>query len=127
MYRRWADYDPARSVRAWLFGFAYRVASDHRRLSRHRHEVGGVAVEPADEARLPDEQLAAEQTRRAVLAALETIDLDRRAILVMHDLDGLPVTDIAVGLSIPLNTAYSRLRLARKDFETAIRRAQGAR
>lgn len=127
VYRRWADYDAARSVRPWLFGFAYRLASDHRRLSRHRHEVGGVIVEPADAARPADEQLEAEQARRAVLAALDTIALDRRAILVMHDLDGHPMPEIALGLSIPLNTAYSRLRLARKDFEGAIRRASAAR
>lgn len=127
VYRRWADYDRARALRPWLFGFAYRVASDHRRLSRHRYEMGGVEVEPIDSALLADEQLAAEQTRKAVLAALDTMEFDRRAILVMHDLDGHSVPDIALGLSVPLNTAYSRLRLARKDFETAIRRGSATR
>jgi RNA polymerase sigma-70 factor (ECF subfamily) len=122
VYRRWAEYDPARAVRPWLFGFAYRIASDHRRLSRHRHEKSGVPTEAVDGAQLADEQLAAEQTRSAVLAALDTMDFDRRAILVMHDVDGHPVPEIARALLIPLNTAYSRLRLARRDFEFAIRR-----
>jgi RNA polymerase sigma-70 factor (ECF subfamily) len=123
VYRRWGEYDPARSVRPWLFGFAYRIASDHRRLSRHRREKAGVDIEPVDGAPLADEQLVAEQTRNAVLAALETMEFDRRAILVMHDIDGHPVPEIARSLSIPLNTAYSRLRLARKDFELAVHRA----
>lgn len=122
VYRRWADFDRSRPVRPWLFGFAYRIASDHRRLSRHRHEVGGVAADPIDERHLPDEQLAAEQKRRAVLAALDAIALDRRSVLVMHDLDGHPIPEIARALAIPLNTAYSRLRLARRDFESIIRR-----
>ena len=56
------------------------------------------------------------------LAALE---LDRRAVFVMHDIDGHVMPDIATALGIPLNTAYSRLRLARADFAVAVKRAQG--
>jgi len=47
--------------------------------------------------------------------------LDRRAVFVMHELDKLPVPKIAIALAIPLNTAYSRLRLARADVAAAIR------
>ena len=121
VYRRIADYDRGRPLRPWLFGFAYRLASDHRRYARHRREVVGVAAEPADQVPLADAQLEEEQLRRRVLQALETLVFERRGILVMHDLDGHPIPEIARNLSIPLNTAYSRLRLARKDFEKAIR------
>jgi RNA polymerase sigma-70 factor (ECF subfamily) len=127
VYRRWEDFDAARAVRPWLFGFAYRIASDHRRLSRHRHEVADASSESVDGATLPDERIAEEQTRRRVLAALATIDLDRRSVLVMHDLDGHGMPEIARELAIPLNTAYSRLRLARRDFESAIRRGAAPR
>jgi RNA polymerase sigma-70 factor (ECF subfamily) len=120
--RRFSDYDPGRPVRPWLFGFAYRIAADHRRLSRHRHEGGELLVEPHDERRLPDELLAEEQVRKRVLDALERIDLERRALLIMHDLDGHAIPEIAQVLSIPLNTAYSRLRLARRDFRAALQR-----
>lgn len=41
----------------------------------------------------------------------------------MHDVDGHDVPEIATLLSIPLNTAYSRLRLARADFRAAVERA----
>jgi RNA polymerase sigma-70 factor (ECF subfamily) len=57
-----------------------------------------------------------------VLAALEKIPLQRRAVLVMHDLDDVSVRDIASVLAIPLFTAYSRLRKARREFEVAMRR-----
>jgi len=45
-------------------------------------------------------------------------------VLVMHDLDDTAMRDIASTLSIPLFTAYSRLRKARKEFERAVRRTQ---
>ena len=56
-----------------------------------------------------------------VLAALERIPLRRRAVLVMHDLDDIPVADVAAVLGIPLFTAYSRLRKARRELEVAVR------
>jgi len=42
----------------------------------------------------------------------------------MHDLDNVSMREIAALLSIPLFTAYSRLRKARKEFETAAQRLQ---
>ena len=56
--------------------------------------------------------------------ALDALDLDRRSVFVMHELDGQAVPEIARTLSIPLNTAYSRLRLARRDFVDAVKRAR---
>lgn len=115
-------YDPARPLRPWLFGFAYRVALDHRRLARHRHEVVGVEVEAIDEAPGADTQLEAQQARQLVAEALGAIELDRRAVFVLHDLDGHPMREIADALAIPVNTAFSRLRLARGEFRDAVTR-----
>ena len=43
-------------------------------------------------------------------------------MFVMHELDGHAAPEIADAMGIPLNTAYSRLRLARQDFAAAIKR-----
>jgi RNA polymerase sigma-70 factor, ECF subfamily len=116
-------YDPRRPLRPWLFGIAFRVASDYRRRARHLREVPEERrTEPVDEAPLADEQLADEQARRLVLDALDDLELDRRAVLVLHDIDGHAMPEIAQALSIPLNTAYSRLRLAREQFKVAVKR-----
>ncbi|MBI5535793.1 MAG: sigma-70 family RNA polymerase sigma factor [Deltaproteobacteria bacterium] len=122
VYRRIEDYDVDRPVRPWLFGFAFRLASDYRRLARHQREVVDSDLEGMDPVPLADQQMAAEQRRRVVQAALDTLELDRRAVFVMHDLDGCAMPEIARALSIPLNTAYSRLRLAREQFTAAVRR-----
>src|SRR4051794_28713831 len=49
VYKNWSSFDHRRAVRPWLFGFALRVASDHRRLARHRLEVSDPDHEPHDQ------------------------------------------------------------------------------
>ncbi|HZF52706.1 MAG TPA: RNA polymerase sigma factor [Polyangiaceae bacterium] len=125
VHRLLPEYDPARPLRPWLFGIAFRVASDYRRLARHAREVPeGPRPEPVDGAPPADEQLVAEQARRLVLEALDELELDRRAVLVLHDIDGHTMPEIAQALGIPLNTAYSRLRLSREELKAAVRRAR---
>ena len=75
----------------------------------------------ADAGPLPDEQMSRAQDRRLILGALAALDLDRRAVFVMHELDGFSMPEIAAALSAPLNTCYSRLRLAREAFASAVR------
>ena len=121
VFRRFASYDEARPIRPWLFAFAFRFASDYRRLSRHRVEVLAEheAEEPFPRA---DDVLIAKDAQRMILAALEKIDVDRRAVFILHELDECPMSEIAKTLSLPVNTAYSRLRLARAEFQQAIGR-----
>jgi len=121
VHARMRDYDRARPIRPWLFGFAYRIASDYRRLARHRVEVFGPAPEPVDPTRPADESLEAREERALVAVALESVDFDRRAVLLMHDVEDVPVPAIAEELGILVNTAYSRLRVARAEFATAIK------
>jgi RNA polymerase sigma-70 factor, ECF subfamily len=126
-HSRLADYDETRPLRPWLFGFAYRVAADHHRLARHRVEVLGVSGEAAAQNPPADDRVAAIEQRELILEALQTLDLDRRAVLVMHDVDDIAVPEIAHTLDIPLNTAYSRLRLAREQLAAAVTRLRIAR
>lgn len=121
LYRTWPDYDTARPLRPWLFGIAFRVASDYRRRARHRFEVPG-ECDVAATAPTADEHVAVAEQRRLIEEALATLDLDRRAVFVMHELDGHAMPEIALALAVPLNTCYSRLRLARQQFAAAIRR-----
>jgi RNA polymerase sigma-70 factor, ECF subfamily len=121
VFQRFEECDPSEPLRPWLFVIAYHAASNYRRLARHRREVHTDGVEPADEARGVEE--AIDERRRAALLvrALDGIGMEKRAVLVMHDMDGVAVPKIAEVLSIPLNTAYSRLRLARNELAERVR------
>lgn len=125
VHRRLEDYDPRRPLKPWVTGIAYRVASDERRRARHRREVfSHEGWDARDKGDGPEEHLAATRARALVQAALSELPLDQRAAVVMHDLDGLSIPDIAHELGIPLNTMYSRLRLGRRKFTAAVRAIQ---
>jgi RNA polymerase sigma-70 factor (ECF subfamily) len=98
------------------------VASDYRRRARHHLERLEAEVEGSDPARGADEQMEQHQERALVTAALSAIDIDRAAVVVLHDIDGLSVPEIVDVLGVPLNTLYSRLRIGRKEFADAVRR-----
>ena len=118
--RSWPQFDQTRPVRAYLFGITFRIVAKHRR--KHRREVAFNMVEIPDDRPGPDDQLVAEGARALLLAALERIALPRRAVFVMHEIDGVPVTEVAAALGIPRFTVYSRLRKARRELESALRR-----
>jgi len=116
-----------RPLRPWLFSFAYHAASNYRALARHRVELAIVAPEQHDTAPSADEQLITRQELELAELALARVALDRRAVLLLHEVEGHSMPEIAESLSIPLNTAYSRLRLARQEYEQAVRRLRAQR
>ena len=127
LYRGRDQVDTARAIKPWLFGICFRVASDYRRRARHRFEVQSDHEGIADRALPADEQVAERQDKQLILDSLAVLDIDRRAVFVMHDLDGHAMPDIAAALGAPLNTCYSRLRLAREQFTAAVRRKIASR
>jgi RNA polymerase sigma-70 factor (ECF subfamily) len=122
VYRGRDRYDPARPVRAWLFGFAFRKASHYRRRARHRYEVQGETDERAEAAPTALERVITTEALGVAHTALEALEIDRRAVFLMHEVDGISIPEVAEALGIPLNTAYSRLRLARRDFRKRVSR-----
>lgn len=123
IHKKLPEYDPSRPLRPWIFAFAFRFASDYRRLARHRREqIRDDDHEPPDSGPDVGERIDAERSRKLVLEALEVLDLDKRAVFVMHEIDGTPIPAVAVALGIPVNTAYSRLRLAREAFTAQVKR-----
>jgi RNA polymerase sigma factor (sigma-70 family) len=120
MWRRWADYDTERPLRPWLAGIAFKVAHDHRR--RSGREVPGGLVDAEDQAPGAEEHLASARARSMVLKALASLPEKQRTLIVMHDLDGASMREIADTLAVPLFTAYSRLRSARQAFAKSVRR-----
>lgn len=116
----WSEYDQTRPLRPYLFGIAFRVAAAHHR--KRKREVAFEVVEMPDTGPAPDDVLLAKQSRAVVLTALERIPLPRRAVVVMHDIDGVPVEEVAAALGIPRFTVYSRLRKARRELESAVRK-----
>ena len=115
-------YDPARPARPWLLAFAARVASEHRRLARSKHEVLDEAPDRPAPTSAPENALERSAQRAVLNEGLATLDDDRRTVFVLYELEEMTTSEIARTLEIPEGTVSSRLRTARADLAAAVRR-----
>lgn len=113
------DYDPERPLRPWLFGVAYRVGMRYLAVAHRRREVPSEIPEAPDSSPGADAMTERRETRDLVRAALEKVEPTRRAVLLLATFEGLSVPEIARTLDIPVNTAYSRLDRAKREFAAA--------
>jgi RNA polymerase sigma-70 factor (ECF subfamily) len=125
VYQNLERYDRTRPIRPWLFAFAFRLASDYRRLARHKTHLGIVdEVVPASGPTAEDEASRREASRM-VADILDAMPTEQRAVFVLYEIDETPMKEIAESLDIPLNTAYSRLRLAREIYRAEVEKWKG--
>lgn len=120
LHRHWATLDTTRSLRPYLFGVAFRIVCATRR--RRSRETPYASLDTEDRAAGPEKTLQSKESIALLTAALARVPLPRRAVVVLHDLDGVPVAEIARTLSITRFGAYTRLRKARKELAAAVRR-----
>jgi RNA polymerase sigma-70 factor, ECF subfamily len=124
VHRQLASYDRSRPLRPWLAGISVRVAMRYHRGANQGRMVL-MEVERTDEHGGPDRRLEERQAQGMVLAALGELPLEQRTVLVLKELDGFAMPEIAEMLDVPLNTLYSRLRLARQKFSSAVAGLRG--
>lgn len=115
-----AEPGSVRSLAPWLFGVARHVCIDiARRESRvDLVEDGGDAVADASASAAEDEALSRDDAKRVVLA-LRRVGPRYRTALVMREIHGLPIRDIAEALEIKEGAAYTVLSRARDAFGKA--------
>ena len=124
VYRRLADFDGQRPVKPWLFGIAYRLASEGRRRAHRRLELIEPICDRPTLAPGADDLIETDERRNLALECLRSLALEQRAVLILLDIDGEAAADVAAAMNIPLPTVYSRLRTARQKFAAAVRRAK---
>ena len=119
VHRRLGDFEGRAAITTWLFAIARRIASGYRRrLGTDRtEELVDDPVGTAD----TFAALSRAQAAATVMSILERMDEDKRVVFALVELEQLTVPEVAKLLDVNLNTAYSRLRLARTAFELAVR------
>jgi RNA polymerase sigma-70 factor (ECF subfamily) len=117
VHRRLAEFEGRSAITTWLFEITRRVAHGYRRKGGRTEPL---AAEPAGAA---DTFADVTRTEAAAIVAeiLDAMDDDKRVVFALVELEQQSVPEVARMLDIKLNTAYSRLRLARHAFEAAVR------
>ncbi len=125
-HRLLGSYEPQGSERAWLFSLAFRVVQHHRRSHRRRPELSEDAMSfdslPGPSASAPDRGAETSERVRILEEILDRLEPDRRAVLILAELEEKSLGEIAELLGINVNTVASRLRLAREHVEAALAR-----
>lgn len=127
--RRASELATMDKLRPWLLKIMY-----HRFVDWHRrHKVNPVVAEHAlseDDAAIVDLAASArlspetlfEQTRlrRNLRQALQKLEVDQRAMVMLFDVEGYSIREIASIVDIPEGTVKSRLHRARAQLKNAI-------
>ena len=107
------------SLRSWIYGVVRRVAQTYRRSRRTRiaREVLRFDCDLVEEMKPSPLDLAVlSDDLRLLWRLLGELDRQKREVLILAELEEMTVPEIAKAVGIPLNTAYSRLRVARDEF-----------
>ncbi|MDQ2686841.1 MAG: sigma-70 family RNA polymerase sigma factor [Armatimonadota bacterium] len=117
------------SLNTWLFRIAGNLCIDHfRRAKKHRaiafsldeprdaegaEAGGGKTYEVPDTTYEPHRVAEQAETAQQIQQALGQLPEKLRAVLILHDIEGLPYEEIAQIVGCPLGTVKSRLFNAR--------------
>jgi RNA polymerase sigma-70 factor (ECF subfamily) len=106
-------------LKTWIFKIAMSEAKNRQRSWRRRYRFQMVTLDErlTDCRPSPHQELEAKEQARRVYGALDRLSHDRRAILVLRDIEGLPYGDIAANLGISTGTVKSRLARARAEMK----------
>lgn len=112
-------FDGRCDVATWIYSVCYRVLLGQRRWYRRwrlRFTPLRPEDDPLDDAPTPAELLEARSRSRQLHRALSQLSDKYRAVVVLHDLEQLEVSDIALVVGAGELTVRSRLRDGRKQL-----------
>ncbi len=112
----------------WLFRITVNVATDrHRSRGARTRALGGDPIPEEewertaiDTERGPDEAAVQAEQRERIRAALDSLPVKARTIIMLSNVEGLTYKEIAEVLNCPIGTVMSRLHNARKRLRSLL-------
>jgi RNA polymerase sigma-70 factor (ECF subfamily) len=121
-YRKIKDFQGGSSFYTWLYRIAVNNAIDaQRKLKRNpldfRETVDGLLEQQNVVAKDPFSDVQDSQLREKLIAAINDLTPEHKAVIVLRTLEGLSYKDIGEILGCSEGTVMSRLHYARKKLQ----------
>jgi RNA polymerase sigma-70 factor (ECF subfamily) len=129
-HRKLPEFEGRAQVKTWLLKILIRVVRFYFRTQRRKpgHHPNETLTEMADladgEAVSPVAAAERAEAVRILDRLLDGMDPEKREVFVLAEIEKMSAVEIADVLGENLNTIYSRLRVARQDFQRALARFQ---
>lgn len=115
LYRKAGQYRGSAAVSTWLYRITVNTCYDLLRKERRRPtESIPEHLEPVDPT--GEDGFVAVDLRPEIERALAILTPEFRAVVVLSDIHGYPLPDVAEALQLPLGTVKSRLFRARRQL-----------
>lgn len=129
-FRRAGSFRGDSQVTTWLHRIVVNACLDRLRALKVRRadalpddldeHVGRGSTHTVTAVEQPEDAAISTERRERVLAALATLPADQRAALVLVDMEGYPVADVAVMLDCAVGTVKSRCARGRRKLATML-------
>jgi RNA polymerase sigma-70 factor, ECF subfamily len=122
VYRRLPAFEGRSQLKTWIFGVLRHTVHDLRRSARRKPTEA--LVDDLADAGGPtpqDEALRGEGAKLLHVVLME-LEHDLREVFVLSELEQMSAPEVAQALALNVNTVYSRLRAARREFDAALKR-----
>jgi RNA polymerase sigma-70 factor (ECF subfamily) len=123
VYKSLRDFRGQSKFSTWLHRVTVNVVLMHRRAARSRPvytEESPHDATPDPERASPDEDADRLERMRAFGRLLDRLAEKKRIVFVLHELEGVPPTEIAQIVGCPVLTVRTRLFYARRELESML-------
>jgi RNA polymerase sigma-70 factor (ECF subfamily) len=114
------------SLRSWIYSIVRRMVGRYHRARRTKlvSMENQILQTETQQFERSSPQAIAEQSEEVELlrTLLDKLDVAKREVFVLVELEEMTAPEIAAAIGIPLNTVYSRLRAARQELDEALQR-----
>jgi len=130
IYTKLSSFKESEAFLPWLLRLTHNVCIDHIRRAKARPPASDLPVgegpELPDSGMSPEGHAMASSRQRLLYRALDRLSAPYREMILLKDIQGLQLEEIASMLDLPLGTVKSRSNRARLELARAVTRMGGA-
>jgi RNA polymerase sigma-70 factor, ECF subfamily len=125
--RKLPDFDGS-NLAGWLYRISHNTVRQHRRrawVRRFFPSPAGYLEQIVDDAPDPAQEAERKDAQRLLSLALSRLSDAQRTVFILYEIEGYSGEEIAQLEGAPVNTVYTRLHYARKEFAKQVAKLMG--